>query len=850
MIKKYISIMLAVILCLSCMPITAEETVQTDENINLLYDLGFAENDELERMTKLNFAKIAARLGGIEIQSSEDAKEAVETTGFLSELKDSDLSKGIMYASAARILVSLLGYEQEALAKDKSVSGYMAMASSLGICSGIKLSFGDELDSASAAKMFVNSLKIPYMQIGEIAEDGTITYEKSNENILNVLHKIYKKTGVVTATGSTGLYTSEKAAGKGRAVIGGISMKTSKSLADFLGSTVTYYYKDDDDTNDKILLYTMPKDESLKIYDGDIVSADFTALKYEEEDRVKTAKIAENAAYIYNGVACPDLKKEDIVPESGYVILSSENGESPYSTVIIWDFKNILVNDFDYINYVITDYENNTYKYDIKSYKEVSITDENGNPLYALDIKYGKLCSVAESEDKSVLKIIVCQNKLSGTVTATDGKNITIDETEYTLSDDLANKKDEDTKRLKTGMTGTFYINCFGKIAKIIWTEETGIFVGYLFKAAMKDAGIDSGLECKILTQSGQVEAIKCADKVSVNSQPKISSDKIYNIVKNANGGELKQLIRYKLNSKHEITEIDTAYTEAPESGESEYTLKRTFSGSGYYKSSQNLFSGNAPIESGTVVFNVPALEDGEAKDEDYSVITGASMQGEKGYKIDAYAIGDKLVAKYLVNISLELSSAQEADESDQDFMVIKKITSAVNEANEPVKMVEGYHKGILKVYLTKEENTLPADIKAGDSVFLKLSKEKIIAVSIAYKAKEKTWHLSSNPTSPTYYLNQYRSCFGRALKCEDGFVKIVYGADPKPAAPSTDLFNAARYSITLVDLTKGDIPKVTQGSVSDIISYDKAQDKCSTLVVFSSYADPRYMVVYKEFDN
>ena len=84
MIKKYISIMLAVILCLSCMPITAEETVQTDENINLLYDLGFAENDELERMTKLNFAKIAARLGGIEIQSSEDAKEAVETTGFLS----------------------------------------------------------------------------------------------------------------------------------------------------------------------------------------------------------------------------------------------------------------------------------------------------------------------------------------------------------------------------------------------------------------------------------------------------------------------------------------------------------------------------------------------------------------------------------------------------------------------------------------------------------------------------------------------------------------------------------------------------------------------------------------------
>ena len=144
----------------------------------------------------------------------------------------------------------------------------------------------------------------------------------------------------------------------------------------------------------------------------------------------------------------------------------------------------------------------------------------------------------------------------------------------------------------------------------------------------------------------------------------------------------------------------------------------------------------------------------------------------------------------------------------------------------------------------------MPADIKAGDSVFLKLSKEKIIAVSIAYKAKEKTWHLSSNPTSPTYYLNQYRSCFGRALKCEDGFVKIVYGADPKPAAPSTDLFNAARYSITLVDLTKGDIPKVTQGSVSDIISYDKAQDKCSTLVVFSSYADPRYMVVYKEFDN
>ncbi len=843
--RKYISILLAAMLCFA-FPAVAEETVAIDvEKVDLCRKLGFM-TDEYganDVMPKSEFAAMAARLGGYSARNDEETKKLIDEITFLAELKGTDLSEGITYASAAKIMVSLLGYEQLALNRGADVQSYINQAITLGLCRGISGSYGKRLTVAEAAQMMSNAFDISYMQVSGI-EEGVVKYEKGRDDILSVQHKIYKKKGTVTATSATGLYSPESAAGKKRIAIDGAVMNTNLYCLDYIGSRVSYYYRDNGDDLD--LLWIKPENPVLELSADVISEIGYTQVKYRDGSKTRTEAIAENAAYIYNGAAYPDMTEAEMKPKSGYVLLTSESGSAPYTTVMVWNFDNVLVNDFDYNKYIMIDSANKKREFEVEDCKEVKVTDENGQPMYMLDIKFGRFCSIAESKKGEVLRVIINQNKIMGTVNAyaADVREVSIDGEIYTLSEDFATGGSDEMARLEVGLSGTFYINSFGKIAGIVWSGDDGMFVGYFIKAASV-GGIGNDVEVKIFTSAGTHEILKCADKVSVDSQTaKPPSDSVLTLAE-------KQLVRYRLNGDKEITEIDTAYTTEPENGESEYTLKCLFNGSGYYKSTQFLFSGRSPITSATVVFNVPNLEDTTMKDDDYTISGGGGVKGEVGYTVMSYSVGDRLVAEYLVNISQEKAADVTAKESDADFAVIKKITNTMNAEGDAVQQVECFHNGVLQTYMTTEQNTIPGNIVAGDCVFLLMKKGAVAAVTPVYTGKTGQWHLAKNPSVPTYYLNEWQTCCGKALRYEDGFVQIEYDATTPPTTTTwglnTDIFRATSYKITVVDYTISDKPTVTAGTVNDIETFEQVEDKCSRMVVFSSYANPRYMVVYKE---
>jgi hypothetical protein len=848
-----IFVIILVLLCTSFVTALANEGQIADNNILLCKDLGMISTSvaarDTDTVTKAEFAEIMLRLKGYNAGAINAANinEYIETVPFLSELRGSDSSRPITLGSAAKIVVCVLGYEQIVLNKGAYIESYINEAVSLGVTKGINKSFGEAITVAEAARMTVNTFSIPYVKMTSVVQDH-FEYTVTKETILNVVHDIYKDTGIVTATSVTGLYSPSKAVGRNMVVINSVELRTEIPCVDYIGKTVTFYYKKIDNM-DNVLLNISERYESLKIISDNIENATLSSIRYLHNNRTATVNIDGAAAYFYNGVAFPDLSEEHLKPESGYIVLSSSKGDSIYDVVSVWDFETVAVYDFNYERYILTDIRDRKIELDMNLYKEVIVTDEKGNSMFIVDIRYGSVCSIAKGPDKRLLKIIVSKNMITGTVTGASKEynKIAVDNVEYELSKGFVDSGSDEYNMIRPGLTGNFYVDAFGKIADIEWTDEDGMFVGYVIAVKQNENGIDKNVSIKFLTSQGNIEVLECENKIIIDGQKDVSGQDIVNALNIPGQPTFYQLIRYRLNTGRRITEIDTAYTDAPKPRESVETLKIFYNGTGYFKSTQYIFGGKAPITTGTIVFNVPALDDVWATDKDFSVSTGGSLSGEQTYRIISYVIGDKIVGKYLANISRKAASDVTAEERERHFAVVKEISTAINENGEKVQKLECYYRGnTLRTYYTANDSVIPSTINVGDVMFLLIKKDVVHAILPIYTWQSNEYHLSSNPTSPTYYLNEVRTCFGRAIKIESGFVQVYYGDDPRSSAIGIDIFRATSYAITVVEKIEGKTV-VTPGSIADIDTFEQLQDDCSRMVVLSTYGDPRYMVVYKQ---
>ena len=235
--------------------------------------------------------------------------------------------------------------------------------------------------------------------------------------------------------------------------------------------------------------------------------------------------------------------------------------------------------------------------------------------------------------------------------------------------------------------------------------------------------------------------------------------------------------------------------------------------------------------------------------------MTGGSLSGETTYNFMAYTIGDGIVSDYIVNISSEKSTDIAPKERDGAYAVVKEVYKGMDSAGDTVQYLECFYLGALTTFAARLENTIPENINAGDTVFLLLKKNKVYAIQEIYDFDNNkyVWESGQNPTSPGYYLNECRTTFGRALQLESNFLKIGLGADPENPQSTTasnfngayDMFLASAYKIVVVDATGKNV-EVRAGGVNDLKTYEEYGKDCDTVVVYSSYANPRYMTVYQ----
>lgn len=866
--KKYICILLVLSFVLIPNVISkAEEEFVCSDELQLCMDFEIIKPEDYDEnnqyISKKAFAYIAARLNGIDIDKIKETEKGkyLMTMGFLKEYSESDFlgESYISFGLAANILVVIAGYEQYALNLGPYSASYQRVAQELKITSGIERKTSDNMTINQVAKMVYNTFSVPYMRYISVGYGGVSYETKRDITVLSEKLDIHKKNGILTATDLTGLYFVEDRVGKDYIKIDTHLMRTNKSFVDYTGMNLTYYYREHTDGADDELLAVIPNkiSNTLRINAQQLIKEaseyGFDKIVYEENGKATEAILDNEAVWLFNGVACPDMTIEMLKPDIGEIVLISNNNSNAYNVLSVWSYQSVMVENYNFETGDLLTRNKEIIELDSSLFRKIDVVDSEGNRMFLIDIKFGVTVSIAKSVDGSYIKIILSKSRVNGTISETEesgeGLYVYIRDEKYKVSKAFKESERSIVDMIQVGLMGNFYIDAFGMIVDIDAKGVEGLNVGYLIETHESISGIDKRVFLKILTKSGNIEVFSCASKVSVDSQPFVSGKDIIQALKNSNNQIERTIIRYSLNNKMEVFEIDLPYITEPKPNESINTLKHLFdSGSSklYHKSTQNLFGGNAPTDGSTIVFKVPAREAAVVSDEDFSVGTISTVPGEASYRIGAYCIGQEtLMADYLCIYSDDTGGVPVVDQRDGHFAIIKRITSILHD-DEVVQKVECIWRGSHMEYLTKENNVFPqGSVNEGDVVFFLLHNDRVRTFLRVYDCENDMYLLPANPSPSTYYLNEYRTVYGSALRKENGFVQFVRDKNPLSETAEKEVCKASAFKITVIDMTKSN-NRVFMGSVDDVDTYDVSGNKCSRMVVYSSYGDPRFIAVYK----
>ena len=661
----------------------------------------------------------------------------------------------VTYEQAVKMIVAALGYEYQADNYGGYPSGYLMVASEKGITKNAQGEVGQNALRGLVAQLIFNSLDIPL--VDKSGDGENISYKVNEEkSILKTCLNITQvKSGQITANEYTSLKSPVTKVEAGEIEIDNTIFKTNdNSLSQYLGYEVTYYYKEDTDTDDMILVSAIiknRKDKILHIKAEQINNYEGNVLEYFLDDGKKeddTVRISEDAIFIYNGVFYDNESEPiDLKIEAGDLKLLSSKGSSNYDIIFVNEYKNYVVentpNTTDYL--IIDKYFGERVTLNPTDSNTNLIITKDGSPIQYTDIKKGNIISVAQSkntEGRKLIKVLVSSNTVTGTITESYDDIRVINNKEYKIAPSyLRAISEKGNRNIGIDDSGTFYLDPEGKIASFVLTASRSTNYAYLMDVREVRSGLDSyvifDLYIPSSSTSGSYQKIQGAEKIKIDGDNVDSVSEVFSkLAKSAKDTnkdiqneekrpKYSQLIKYAKNSSGRIDLIDTV---TPQSNETDDNLKKNFEYDGNsspeltYESSNKTFnlSGKTQfiINSDTKIFRIP--EDRSDKDS-YGMKSYTYFKNGYKYKLAAFDVSStSKVAKAL------LLYGEDEDEKINDstpvviFDSSKKVTNSNGEA---VTRMTYYYNG----------TTATADVEIGsgmESVANSLTQGDIIRFS------------------------------------------------------------------------------------------------------------------------
>ena len=796
-----------------------------------------------------------------DIESGNPQTASIQTLyalGYLNSYTDGSFQpdEPIKTGQAISILCSALGYN----VYSANGSSYMSLAASKGLIRGVSASEASNFSREMVVRLIYNALSADYIEQTMFGNKNE--YNKS-KNVLEARHKIFKRTGKVSANSFTTL-SGESTLNNGTVIINGIAYDAGDTLAsEFLGYNVTFYVKEIEDFDKMLIVYIGKGVQNNElVVKSEYIEPSTTAKSVvyylsDKKDKTLKAKISPTADVIYNGVATKIYSDSDFRPSEGEVRLLDADGDHTYETVFITSYKIYVVSMVDLKNDIIYDKYGNS---PLRLYFNNYVIEKDGAPKKIVEINTLNILSVAESkgpEHSRKVTINISSSTVFGKISEIDDDGVIIDGILYKYSPSCQ-------RIAEMGTVATFYLTFDGKIIDYD-TKNTPQDAVYAYMiGASQGVNLGDKLKFKLFELNGKINIYEGTDKIFVDGVSvrdkaalieALTWGKIANLVAidysnlgsinfaNYNDGEVHQLVKVKFNENMEVNYIDTAFRNPQESDES---LKNQGVNANYkYKSWERVFGLKYPVGTNTVFISVPT---DKSREKNYAIKNSGAYVNDKDYSFMVYDVDEFNIPAIMMEENIASLNAN--INSVIPMSLVTRVGMVLDEDDQMVKRV--YVRSLKEnTYVDAVNDYADADVKKGDLIRYEQNELKqMIAYEKVLDLDDDDPNAVIKPSAGVYkYLtnngiwNEHGVLYGKILKknVEEGVIMMQVPNDPalyvfrvRDATSCNQYFKSTG---TNAPATLADIIDVASGGI----------DGASDVLLPIRYAAPGPMVIFKK---
>lgn len=587
-------------------------------------------------------------------------------------------SEFVTLNEASKIIMCVLGYAPVCENTGGYPVGYTSRAARMNIINsnGRDMNaFLTPIEFDNAILEMLHSQPLDATSFSQRDDEKHVGYKVAENDLLWNVHKIRRVKGVVESTYYSSVYGKASLSQPGLLVNSEFYYGGSENLWELLGRNICLYYRHNDDTSNREIVYAFVNEgyEKTITITGekiDKANSNSSYVNFYDESLNKNQKLnlKSSVSFIYNMELCSfDVKK--MCGENARVTFVDNDTDGKFDVISVLDYEIVYVKEI------------HTQSYGIFDFSGTNILGNDMNDVNLCIRKDGKVSVFSELEPENVIAyaslsdgrlrhILASSKKISGMVDMIDTteNKVTIDGVEYDGISSIV-------KTLSAGDSGMFALDVWGRIANYISTESETVY-GYLNNVS-KGKGVFDQSVVRIFTENNRWVTLELNDKIQINGNGKISSEDFLNTY--SDPSDYRQLITYTVNDKGICTAINfpkKAGTdfERFDSTEQELIKKGEFRLSAVeplerFRGYNNSFGGKIALLPNAKVFLVPDQSTGDADLEDFEVITIAQITHDKEYKnirsydaneaglanicvVEADLTGDgRLISKSAVNV-------------------------------------------------------------------------------------------------------------------------------------------------------------------------------------------------------
>ena len=842
-----------------------EQTYQEDFTTanfarQLVSDLG-TEVPELmgDTVTRADFTKLVVRLiskGNVEKTNSQfsdvDADSELSYDLFYAQ------SRGIISAGeyfypdhaltmteAVKIAACTLGYRMRAELRGGYPAGYLRVAREIDMTDNLPDITDREISPQEAYILLYNMLRTNLYDIRGISEDS-VNYVIGSETILSVVYNIQCIEGIEKANIYTSLTNKKDGLGENRIRIG-THTTYYYGENDYLGYNVRAYIRDIEGEN--LCLYLEPYQNSTVTFNG----REYDGIKEGrvsvfDSDKEKKFNVSDGLRFIYNNNMISAETASKLPPDSEYTVCMVDHDmDNVYDCVFIKEYRYCFIKSISYNKMILTDENSVENEIDLRDTKyecKVSGTYEDKSISSIEDLEAGMLVACVLSEDKTCAEIYVCDNAKEVQVTKLYKKENKLEAGGEKYDYGRYFKRYYENKiSFNAGTRIYFGINGEAVAADF---PTAGSKFGWLVATNSKNRNSFEDLKVKIYTEDGKMEIFDVDSKAKIDGETpgSLFADVIDGL------GVNNRLVKFMLNGNGKISNIDTAEAYSEETPFPDYRDKRNAltlfydnSESGLeYKTDQKGFMDKFCVNN-AVIFSVPKDTSNRGDENEYSMLSTASLSNDTKYYPMAYNLNHSLEAEAVVIFE----SNDDITRVSTDGILVQDVYRTIDENGDSCYGVSVCDNGNYK-YLYSNENTEKeiAALKKGDIVRLGIRGNTICGIIREYSYEEDQFFKTYGEVAAVNWMK------GLAYDTSENSLSILKNQRSIPAKVGCqDLKVAALTSnTTYIYIRTGDDGSVSEAVVRPILSQSIQSVKmngenAAFVVVQRRFYTTRRMFVY-----